>query len=202
MAVTLKPTVKTLKVVQLLNKATEAQWTATDPVLMDGMMCYASDTGVIKIGNGVTKWSETPTYYSKQLVESVQTYRYVANVAARDALTTDKKGGLIIVLDASDDPTVTSGKKQAGYVWNADANEGAGAWDKLFEQESMDVDLSGYFSLANHTADDISDGDTKVVMLKTERNQLAELVTDAVRYTDSIVVSGVGPDELEGYYAE
>ncbi len=202
MAVTLKPTVKTLKVVQLLNKATEAQWTATNPVLMDGMMCYASDTGVIKIGDGVKKWSETPIYYSKQLVDSVQTYRYVANVAARDALTTDKKGGLIIVLDASDDPTVTSGKKQAGYVWNADAAEGAGAWDKLFEQESMDVDLSGFFSLANHTADNIADGATKVVMLKTERDQLAELVTDAVRYSDAIVVSGVGPDELEGYYAE
>ena len=202
MAVSLKPNVKTMKVVQLLNRATESQWATTDPVLMAGMMCYATDSGVVKIGDGVKKWSETPVFYSKQLVDAVQTYRYVANIAARDALSTDKKGGLVIVIDATADATVSSDKKQAGYVWNADANSGAGGWDKIFEQESMDVDLSGFFDMAKNTADDIRDGSTKVVMTKAERVALADVVSDAVRWSDAIIVEGVDAAGLAAYYAE
>jgi hypothetical protein len=196
MAVTLKPTVKTLKVVQLLNGATEAQWSATNPVLMANMMCYASDTGVIKIGDGTHTWSETPVYYSQQLVQTVQTYRYVADIAARDALAADQKHGLVIVLDASADPTITTTKKQAGYVWNSTSS----AWDKLFEQEAMDIDLTPYFNKNTDTADSINDGTSKVMMLATERTTLATLNTDAVRYTDTIIVSGVNATELAGYY--
>lgn len=197
----LKPGVETLKSVILLNACTEAEWVATNPVLMANMMCFASDTSVIKIGDGVKKWSETPVYYSPQMMATMQTYLFVADIAARDALAIDKRNGLVIVIDASSDPTVTDPtKKQAGYVWDASLKEGAGDWNKIFEQESVDIDLSGYFDMVKNTADDILDGTTKVMMTVTERAELVTLTSDAVRYTDTIVIAGVTAQELAGYY--
>lgn len=199
----LKPGVETLTAVVLLNACTEAEWVATNPVLLENMMCYASDTRTIKIGDGVKKWSETPTYFSPTMMGTVQTYRFVPDIAGRDALTADQRNGLIIVLDATGDPTVTDpAKKQAGYVWDASLNAGAGGWTKLFEQESMDIDLTGYFNMTTHTADNITDGTTKVMMTAAERTELTNLTAHAVLYTDTIVIRGVNALELNEYQVQ
>lgn len=186
------PTVKVLKAAQLLNAATEAEWTATNPVLPENMMVYAKDTGVIKIGNGTSKYSELPVYYTQGLANTIQHVRFVANIADRDALT--EKNGLVVVYDTSADATVAD-NLMAGYVFDESSNEGAGAWVKIFERESMDVDLSGYFKKDTDTADSITDGVTKVMMTAAEREALTDLTANAVKYTDTIVLQGTNAAE-------
>jgi len=56
----------------------------------------------------------------------------VADIAARNALT-PSNGKYVLVLDATGDPTVTSGA--ASYVWRASTS----SWIKLTEYESMDA---------------------------------------------------------------
>lgn len=43
-----------------LRRGTSAQWTAEDPVLLDGEMGLDRTTGRAKIGDGVTRWSALP----------------------------------------------------------------------------------------------------------------------------------------------
>ena len=65
---------------------------------------------------------------------------YVADITARDALSAEQKKSLAFVIDASDDPTVTRGA--AMYGWDETANSNAGAWVKIAEVESLDIDVS------------------------------------------------------------
>ena len=192
MAVQFLPEVKVLKACQLLNSSTSSEWETQNPILPANMMAYASDTKVIKIGDGVHKYSELPVFFTQGMVDTVQHVRFVADIAERDAL--EDKNGLVVVYDTTADPTVDD-NMMAGYFWDPVANENAGAWVKIFEKESMDVDLAGYFKKDTDTADSISDGLTKVMMLATEREQLAELVEDAVRYTDTLVIQGTNAAE-------
>lgn len=59
---------------------------------------------------------------------------YVADIAARDALSDEQKKLLAFVIDATDDLTVTQGA--AMYGWDA------GAWMKISEVESLDLDVA------------------------------------------------------------
>lgn len=188
------PEVKILTAAQILNASTAAEWTSNDPILPANMMAYASDTNVLKIGDGVHKWSELAVFYSQGMVDAVQHVSFVADIAARDALTGTKKNGLVVVLDASGDPTVVSTtKKQATYIWETDTL----AWVKLAEQESMDLDLTPYFNKNIDTADSIKDGVAKVVMTAAERATVATLKTDAVCYSHTIVLQGVTAAQLK-----
>ena len=65
---------------------------------------------------------------------------YVADITARDALSAEQKKSLAFVIDATDDPTVTQGA--AMYGWDASAEYGSGAWVKIAEVESLDVDVA------------------------------------------------------------
>lgn len=65
---------------------------------------------------------------------------YVADITARDALSAEQKKSLAFVIDASDDTTVTQGA--AMYGWDATAESGAGAWVKIAEVESLDIDVA------------------------------------------------------------
>lgn len=65
---------------------------------------------------------------------------YVADITARDALSAEQKKSLAFVIDASDDTTVTQGA--AMYGWDESAGSGAGAWVKIAEVESLDIDVA------------------------------------------------------------
>ncbi len=176
MAFAFSTEVKLVKAPQILNSSTEAEWNAMVVPLPENFMAYATDTRTLKIGDGVTLYSNLPVFYSAGMVDAVQHIHFVADITARNALTGSAKNGLIVVLDASGDPTVESStKKQATYVWNNDTT----SWEKLAEQESLDYDFSDFFKIATNTADDINDGATKCIMTKVERTNLADLVSDA-----------------------
>ena len=65
---------------------------------------------------------------------------YVADITARDALSAEQKKSLAFVIDATGDATVTRGA--AMYGWDASANSGAGAWVKIAEVESLDLNVA------------------------------------------------------------
>ena len=65
---------------------------------------------------------------------------YVADITARDELSDEQKKSLAFVIDATDDPTVTRGA--AMYGWDATAEYGSGAWVKIAEVESLDIDVA------------------------------------------------------------
>lgn len=188
-----KPEVKVLKAAQILNSSTEAEWMATNPVIPENMMVYASDTGVIKIGTGTKKYTELPVYYTQGLSETSGHVRYVANISDRDAL--ENKDGVVMVYDTTDDETVED-NLMAGYIWDPKLNDEAGGWRKIYESEAVDVDLSGYFKKDTDTADSITDGLQKVMMTVAERETLADLDANAVRYTDTVVIKGYNAEEL------
>lgn len=191
--ITFKPEVKVMKAAQILNASTEAEWVSTNPVIPENMMVYATDTGVIKIGTGTKKYTELSVYYTQGLSETSAHVRYVANIADRDAL--EDKDGVVMVYDTTDDATVED-NKMAGYIWDPKANDEAGAWIKVYENEAIDVDLSSYFKKNVDTADSISDGLQKVMMTVAERESLADLIENAVKYTDTIVIQGYNAEEL------
>lgn len=37
---------------------TQAEWDSDDPVVWEGEVAWATDTGVFKVGDGVSTWSE------------------------------------------------------------------------------------------------------------------------------------------------
>jgi len=45
---------------QQLRKDTSTNWTANNPILLEGEFGFESDTGKLKIGDGVTDWVTLP----------------------------------------------------------------------------------------------------------------------------------------------
>lgn len=74
----------------------------------------------------------------------VATYADLANV------TDEEKKGFVYVANASGDPTVESGWAQ--YLWIPSLNDGAGGWQKTDEGESLDVDVTSFFTYENVAA--------------------------------------------------
>lgn len=60
----------------------------------------------------------------------------VDNITARNAISNPTNGKHVLVIDATDDPTVDAGG--ASYVWRASTSE----WIKLTEYESLDMSFT------------------------------------------------------------
>lgn len=187
-----------------LNASTQAEWEAENPILVENALYLDTDNSILKLGDGVKTWTETDVFYNPAVLNAaaVATITWVADIEARDAITDDRRLGLVMVIDASGDSSVADPtKKTAAYTWNPTGGEtSTGAWTKIMEAESMDVDLSGYFNKATDTADAINDGVTKVMMTAEERVALAAATEaineiqndeDIVRYTHTVYVKGV-----------
>lgn len=88
----------------------------------------------------------------------------VANIAARDALTASATmNRIILVTDATGDPTVTAGA--ALYVWN----ETASSITKIAEYENMDVTLT-WASIQGRPTSSVSQIDDAVSKRHTHAN--------------------------------
>ena len=46
----------------ILRRDSSANWEASNPVLLSGEPGYETDTGALKIGNGVSTWTDLETY--------------------------------------------------------------------------------------------------------------------------------------------
>ncbi len=88
----------------------------------------------------------------------------VADISARDALTaTATLNRIILVLDATGDPTVNAGA--ALYVWN----EGTSTINKVAEYESMDFSLT-WASIQGRPTSSVSQIDDAVTKRHTHAN--------------------------------
>lgn len=225
----LNPDVKTLTAAVGICVDTTANWTLKDPVLPKGLLALDETTGTIKVGDGISKYSKLAVKIDATLTQAQRTMldnynaangvavldangklsmsmmpdavasgsvKFVADIAARDALTGTGRDGLIYVLNATADNTVTLGS--AFYVWHEDTT----SWEKIGEKESLDIDLTPYFDHTTETLDIIADGTSYVKFTPAERTELATLSTDAVRYTDTIFISGMNATQLADIQAE
>lgn len=111
--------------------------------IADAQLNVVADGKIVE--SYLSDFVDTSTHMIKldKLPDAVRAHvNYFADITARNAATEAQKTGLCIVMDASADPTVTDeSKKMAGYVWDKTAKENAGDWVKIFEAESMDIDL-------------------------------------------------------------
>lgn len=95
-----------------------------------------------------------------QLPAGVKDSKVVADITARDAIASGERfeGLRVHVLDATGDGTVTSGG--AGYILKAGLTNSD--WAKIYESESLDLDVSEFFVKNVDTSDDISEGSTNL----------------------------------------
>ena len=45
-----------------VRRGTQAEWDSVNPILADGEIGFAKDTGELRIGDGVTRWADRPRY--------------------------------------------------------------------------------------------------------------------------------------------
>lgn len=111
------------------------------------------------VANGYASLDSNAKVPLSQLPVNVQGSKVVSDIATRDAIANaDRYEGLRAhVLDASADTTVTSGS--AGYILNSGLTNSD--WEKTYESESLDIDLSDYYNKNIDTTDDITEGTAK-----------------------------------------
>lgn len=102
---------------------------ADNPALMDAYMVNATGDGHRRTLNT----DEVEAMIAAPGLSGAGAATVVSNIAARDAIASPDDGMLIIVRDASGDPTVDSGS--ATYGWMAAETP----WEKLAEFESLDT---------------------------------------------------------------
>lgn len=203
---------------------TAANWASENPVVPAGAWCYESDTGKLKIGDGTSLWGTLSykvdavlTTAQKALLDNAGAANGVAILDANGKLTsavlpsgfmnsvvvykatyadlatatTEDKKGLVFVIDATGDTTVKAGSAQ--YIWNSTGSK----WDKIGEMESMDQDFSAFFNKTTDNMDSILDGTTYVRFSAANKAILDGLDKNAVRYTDSIVITGISAAQMK-----
>lgn len=64
-----------------LRRGSSTAWTASNPILAQGEPGYETDTGRLKIGDGLTHWASLayyPTTYSEEWIQQNATFTYVS----------------------------------------------------------------------------------------------------------------------------
>jgi len=77
------------------RRATEAVWTTSDYVLADGELGVTTDTGIIKIGNGTSPWTELDIAFGSEYLPILGT------AANSDLLEGISSSGFVKVIDTS-----------------------------------------------------------------------------------------------------
>lgn len=120
-----------------LRRDTAANWTAANPVLADGEQALETDTGALKIGDGVTAWND--------LLYRDNRYAPAAHVGSRDGhpLATDTLNGLMAGedkarLDGLGPLTKIEAQPAAVYTL------GSGAYGKILYDAEIKDDLGEY----------------------------------------------------------
>jgi microcystin-dependent protein len=111
------------------------------------------------VANGYASLDGNTQVPLSQIPANAKSSKVVADIATRDVIANaDRFEGLRVhVLNATADTTVTSGS--AGYILKSGlANTD---WEKTYESESLDIDLTDYFNKTTDTTDNITEGTAK-----------------------------------------
>ena len=123
-----------------------------------------------------------------QMNPSTKATTIVNTIAERDAIVTEQRftGQRVLCLDASGDPSVTSG----GATYILKAGQTNADWHKVSEEESMDVDRSVFLNKTTDSLDDVTAGTTNKHFTATEKTKLAGIAENATQnMTDADLLS-------------
>jgi len=142
----------------------------------NALLLNKEDSANKGVANGYAGLDSNAQVPLAQLPANVKSSKVVADITARNAITSaDRFEGLRVhVLDASSDTTVTSGS--AGYILKSGLSNTE--WEKTYESESIDVDLSDYFNKTTDTTDNITEGSAKFTT-QAEIDKLAGIEANA-----------------------
>lgn len=210
-----------MKSVVKLFGYTAAELTSANLVFPEHMPVYETDTGRMKIGDGVSAWNALEYTTKNPLSDSE--YAMITNAGSANGFAVLGGDGVlpldqlpnvakthiqykadIAARDAVPEASRTSmfvvidasadptvDAGYATYVWDTDNT----AWVKISEGESLDVDFSVFYNKDTEDLDVITDGTTYCKMTYEER----ALIAGAVQKTDTIVFTNLTLAEMETY---
>jgi hypothetical protein len=125
----------------------------------NALLIVKQDTADKGVAGGYPDLDSNAQVPLSQLPANAKSSKVVADISARNAIASaDRFEGLRVhVLNATADTTVDNGS--AGYILKSGlANTD---WEKTYESENLDIDLSDYFNKTTDTTDDITQGTAK-----------------------------------------
>jgi len=123
-----------------LRRDTAANWTAANPVLLNGEMGIETDTRKYKVGDGSTAWTGL-SYYIDGVAVRGQASKMTSGTIAIAASGTYQSTGLTATFDAASDYLTTLGTSDTFAIKND-----SGATKLFMVQASMDASAGN-----NHT---------------------------------------------------
>lgn len=123
-----------------LRRDTAANWTAANPVLLNGELGIETDTRRFKVGNGTLAWSSL-SYYIEGVLARGQASKMTSGTIAIGAAGTYQSTGLTATFDSASDYQVVLGTTDAFGLKND-----SGATKLFMVQASMDASAGN-----NHT---------------------------------------------------
>jgi len=123
-----------------LRRDTAANWTAANPVLLNGELGIETDTRRFKVGNGTLAWSSL-SYYIEGVLARGQASKMTSGTIAIGAAGTYQSTGLTATFDSASDYQVVLGTTDTFGLKND-----SGATKLFMVQASMDASAGN-----NHT---------------------------------------------------
>ena len=132
-----------------IRRATSSQWASDNPVLLDGELGVDTTTGLIRVGNGVDRWSSlVPQAQLTNAINStsttigasalaVKTAYDHANSAIRPSIV-EAKGDLIVGSAADTAAVVSVGSNNSILVASSSASSGV-SWTSSIQPSSISV---------------------------------------------------------------
>lgn len=194
------------KALSAFATATAAEWAATTGVIPEGLPIFESDTGFLKVGDGVSIYSELDYVVSEVLTSAQKAYLTNAGAAGGvlildsnaqvplSAIPPTLRQGVVyaadiaardaipevdrvsLVIVADASADATVEAGWATYGWNPTAS----SWVKISEGEGLDIDFSDHFLMSTNTLDQILDGTTFVKISATEKATWTALAANAL----------------------
>ena len=124
----------------LIRNGSAAQWTATNPILLEGEMGIETDTRKYKVGNGVSAWTSLP-YYIEGVLARGQASKTTAGTIAIAQAGTYQSTGLTATFDSATDYQIVLGTSDTFGLKND-----SGVTKLFMVQASMDA-----YAGNNHT---------------------------------------------------
>lgn len=124
----------------LVRNGTAAQWTTTNPILLEGEMGIETDTRKYKVGNGISAWTALP-YYIEGVLARGQASKMTSGTIAIATAGTYQSTGLTATFDSATDYQMVLGTSNAFGLKND-----SGATKLFMVQASMDASAGN-----NHT---------------------------------------------------
>lgn len=123
------------------KRGTSAQWAADDIVLRDGEFGVDKDTGVIKLGDGFTVWSQLPPIMGSQylplLGKAKDSYRF-DGLQTTDFLRSSRAADFLPINGKAADADKLDGIDSTGFLKTSDAASFLPATGKAVDSDLLD----------------------------------------------------------------